>query len=310
LLAIAVVGKWRWFSGPLLVTSAGAAATGLLLIAYVTAIGGDFMHGRMLLPGMFAMLLPVMTVPWRQYARPLTVLLALWALVCVSMLRVPYRGHGPHMIEDSRDVYVGWSRQAHPTDARALYRGMLRTLPNLDTDLALARSAPVPQLIFSKSIRTPTAFWILGYPFHLAPLAYHAPESVGVVYGAIGMPGALLPVDGLVVDIFGLAYPLAGHMAVDFPIRAGHDKMIRVEWILADYTPATTKIVVKKVSEKQIDAARHALTCGAIAELQQSVRAPLTWDRFLDNVAGAFGRTNLRIPGDPVAAERQFCARH
>ena len=45
------------------VRCAAAVGSGLLMALYVIAIGGDFMHARMLLPPTFALLLPVMLVP-------------------------------------------------------------------------------------------------------------------------------------------------------------------------------------------------------------------------------------------------------
>ena len=57
----------------------------------------------------------------------------------------------------------------------------------------------------------------------------------------------------------------------------------------------------------RLAAARHALSCGALADLQASARAPLTFHRFLHNLFGAFGRTRLVVPTDPYAAEREFC---
>ena len=45
------------------VRCAAAVGSGLLMALYVIAIGGDFMHARMLLPATFALLLPVMLVP-------------------------------------------------------------------------------------------------------------------------------------------------------------------------------------------------------------------------------------------------------
>jgi arabinofuranosyltransferase len=38
-----------------------------LLALYVTRVGGDFMHGRMLLPSLFCLVLPVMAVPFTRF---------------------------------------------------------------------------------------------------------------------------------------------------------------------------------------------------------------------------------------------------
>jgi arabinofuranosyltransferase len=44
-----------------------------------------------------------------------------------------------------------------------------------------------------------------------------------------------------------------------------------------------------------------------LADLQRSVRDPLTFGRFWANLTGAAGRTTLVVPADPFAAEREFC---
>ena len=96
---------------------------GLAHALYVVRVSGDFMHGRMLLPSLFALLLPVMATAIRRPARiPLALLtpwaLVPWALVCALWLRPPYHqlgnGLGPHGIADERWFYVRLSGSPHP----------------------------------------------------------------------------------------------------------------------------------------------------------------------------------------------------
>ena len=96
---------------------------GIAHAVYVVRVGGDFMHGRMLLPSLFALLLPVMVTAIRRPARtPLALLtpwaLVPWALVCALWLRPPYHqlgnGLGPHGIADERWFYVRLSGNPHP----------------------------------------------------------------------------------------------------------------------------------------------------------------------------------------------------
>jgi arabinofuranosyltransferase len=54
-------------------------------------------------------------------------------------------------------------------------------------------------------------------------------------------------------------------------------------------------------------AARHAMSCGALEELVDSTRRPMTFGRFWSNLTGAFGRTTLVVPADPFEAEKKFC---
>lgn len=64
-----------------------------------------------------------------------------------------------------------------------------------------------------------------------------------------------------------------------------------------------------KNSAPQVAAARHVLSCGDLAEIQRSVREPLSFKRFWDNLTGAWHRTQVTIPPDPFEAERTFCGR-
>ena len=61
------------------------------------------------------------------------------------------------------------------------------------------------------------------------------------------------------------------------------------------------------VDPVELAAARHALRCGDIAELQHAVRDPMTVHRFFRNLTGSVSRTFMRFPGDPVVADHEYC---
>jgi arabinofuranosyltransferase len=85
-----------------LLVAAAPVVAGLADGLYVTRVGGDFMHGRLLLPGLFAVLMPVAVVEARAWWRTAAALLLLpWAVVCALHLRVPYLV-GPDGIADER----------------------------------------------------------------------------------------------------------------------------------------------------------------------------------------------------------------
>jgi arabinofuranosyltransferase len=78
-----------------------------LLAGYVTRVGGDFMHGRMLLPALLVGLLPLFAVPLTRPAVPLVALMAIWAVGSAALLRVPYWHHiGERGIADERGQWV------------------------------------------------------------------------------------------------------------------------------------------------------------------------------------------------------------
>ena len=68
---------------------------GALHIVYVIKVGGDFMHGRLMLPGLFALLMPVAALPLSPHRATTTLTaatIAIWAPVAATELRTPYAG--------------------------------------------------------------------------------------------------------------------------------------------------------------------------------------------------------------------------
>ncbi|MGW0733631.1 hypothetical protein [Streptomyces sp. NPDC002851] len=264
-----------------LVPALAPVVAGALCWVYVIKVGGDFMHGRMLLPGLFLMLLPVFVVPLTRVSALAAAGLAVWALVCAGWLRMPYEGQlGPGGIADERGVYVRQNADPHPvhhtfagTDGPAAYG-------------ALARRAEPASLL-------------LGH----TRVAANTPEVTGV-YTVLGHNGTSVPLSGAALDPIGLAYPLAAHSQRDPNRRVGHDKHLPVEWIVAD---RGTGELPPGADPVKLAAAQRALRCPALAELRAATEAPLTPDRFLRNLTGAWDRTALRFPTDPVAAERELC---
>lgn len=61
-----------------------------LLTVYVLRLGGGFMHARMLLPPLLLLLLPVLVVPARRARVGLAAVVAVWAVVCGTALRLDY----------------------------------------------------------------------------------------------------------------------------------------------------------------------------------------------------------------------------
>src|SRR5437868_14232648 len=69
LLTAGVLDWRRRGAQPRLMVAAAVVAGGLLHGVYVVRTGGDFMHARLLLPGLFAVLLPVAVVEVRGAIR-------------------------------------------------------------------------------------------------------------------------------------------------------------------------------------------------------------------------------------------------
>ncbi|MVO84583.1 hypothetical protein GPA10_07300 [Streptomyces sp. p1417] len=257
---------------------------GVLCWVYVIKVGGDFMHGRMFLPGLFLLLLPVFLVPATRAWATAAVGVGVWALVCAGGLRIGYEGLiGPGGIADERGVYVRQNASAHPVHHTF---GGYRENAAFAREVRAAGRADAPALFLARNRVDADS------------------PSVTAYYATLGLNGTVVPLDGAALDPIGLAYPLAAHSERIPGRRVGHDKWLPDEWILADRGAGALPAGFR---EERVAAARRALRCGALAELRSATRGALTPGRFFRNVVGAPGRTSFRFPNDPLRAERQLC---
>ncbi|MEV7196339.1 hypothetical protein AB0N81_31755 [Streptomyces sp. NPDC093510] len=274
---------------PVLVPVVAPVLAGALCWVYVIKVGGDFMHGRMFLPGLLLMLLPVFLVPLTRAWGVVAAVVGVWAVACAGVLRVPYEGWiGAGGIADERGVYVRQNAAPHP-----LHHDFAGLLGN-KAYAALVRDrarAGAPTLLLART-----------------PVEGGAPGVTGV-YNTLGFSGSVVPLSGAALDPIGLAYPLAAHTEGLVNGRVGHDKRLPDEWIVAERgapgLPA--ELLPAGLAPDRVEAARRALRCGPLAELRDATRAPLTAGRFLRNLTGAVERTAFRFPNDPVRAERELC---
>lgn len=272
---------------PEVVAAAAPVVAGAVSGLYVVWIGGDFMHARMLLPPLFMILLPVMAVPaTRRVAVPIALLTA-WSLICGLALRVPYTSISATGISNERLFYVAQAAVPNP-DSQAEHEAGDPETKTVDAALK-------------------TGDRILLLPDGVAvPLRPGLPASFALDWPALGINGVITPLDGDAVDPMGLGYPLAAHLEVTETGRAGHDRWIPDVWVVADYgDPAAP--TPQGIDPGQVAAARAALKCGALAQLQESARAPMTVGRFLENMWDSVGNATASFPADPVAAKAEFC---
>ncbi|MET9504323.1 hypothetical protein ABZY42_21830 [Streptomyces sp. NPDC006622] len=264
-----------------LVPALAPVVAGLLSWAFVIRVGGDFMHGRMMLPGLLLVLLPVFVVPVTRVWALTAAGVGVWAVVCAAVLRIPYPGQiGPAGIADERGVYARWNASAHPVHHHYNWEYVHRVRD-------AARSA-APTLLLGSYARTTAGS-----------------GSITGSYTVLGLNGSVVPLDGVALDPIGLAYPVAAHSERSSGGRAGHDKRLPAAWLVADRGDG--EHVPQGVDSSEVTAARRALRCGALAELRHATRDPLTPNRFLRNLSGAWRRTSFRFPADPAQARRELC---
>jgi arabinofuranosyltransferase len=265
---------------------------GLLLGLYVVKVGGDFMHARMVLPVLFLLVLPVLLVPVTKVLVPAVAATAVWAAYCGPTYSVHFYDQKHAVAEDERVGYQQWTGRPNP-DTSAAYTNRERGI-----GLAIASWAAHGQRVLTSEGGIDV------------PLDPSLPFPFAVAAGRLGAAGAETPLGDEVVDTLGLANPIGAHLTVTTPGRPGHEKELPWAWILADYgDPAVvdTKVVLDGVSPAEVAAARHAMGCGALKELLDSTRQPMTAGRFWNNLTGAVSRTALVVPADPFAAEKKFC---
>jgi len=260
------------------VATAAMLTAALADVAYIVAIGGDYMHGRLLLPAFFAFGLPASIVLRRDTAIMATVaaLAAVWALVSVVWFRppppAPGRGLGPAPISDWRTVSGATMKP---------------------DDVALGLNGTQAAAAYARGVR--------GY-FKITdknPRPGRDPDAFVLTLGSIGVPAYDAGTHVWVIDIGGLAEPLAARTAAIPGRQAGHRKQIDPAWYDARFGGPST--------DPKVLAARHALTCGPGAALIQAVDAKLTLGRFLSNMWHSISDTRLHVPYDPIVAERRWC---
>jgi arabinofuranosyltransferase len=308
----ACVWKRRWLA---LVCASGPPVLAALHAHFVVRMGGDYMHGRMLLPPAFAALMPVAVLGWPVERWRLLIpcavawaLLLTWMVPCVRHLRMgednvcdigEERGWYARSAKFDNPVRLDDYRQ-HPfygdgTTARDRIQWLC---PSAFSGRRLGSGEGCRQLHLTvdeqKEVASPTPGLLLADDV--------SPRLGGVISaGAIGMLGYMLPSNLYVVDRHGLADPITARRFMTTRGRPGHEKTMPAWWMVARFASPRAS------EDATITAARHALHCGALGGLERGVTAPVTPSLFVDNVLHAVEYGRLRVPADPFEAESMFC---
>ncbi|WP_265124340.1 flagellar motor control protein ZomB [Hoyosella sp. YIM 151337] len=300
---------------------------GVLLGLYVVRVGGDFMHGRTLLPVLFTLLLPVAVVPLTAPRRVRTrtggsrrhygyrvsgVLGALWLAVMVwSGVIVVVSDPGvvdgvpDHGIVDERQFYRYWTNVAHPILAEDYIE-----YPRMESMLDALTRAPHGALLL------PTAdmnYWAIVPPASRPGNSRiaAAPEST-VYFLQLGMTSMLTSLDVRILDPVGLAYPLAGHTERIPGGRIGHDKYLLPDWVVVDTGAATTREAGLPgfLDPEWVADSQEALTCPQTQRLLSGYRNELNAGQFVRNFRDALWRSSYRIERLPQDEIERCSARN
>jgi arabinofuranosyltransferase len=300
-LPLAMTLRRRRESRCALVVAAFVVA-GVLNAVYITRVGGDWLHARLLLPAFFALCAPVAVVPiTKRYLG--SVVLAFWVLVVGTGLRPPGFQQDRLGRVTVADFYPKTTTCSEPmcVSPRTLSSGPVIYYEHwYPIELRRVRATTAP------GVRRPTVALV----------------RLGVTSYALGP-------DWNVLDQLGLADPLTAHLKLIHRGPTGHEKPLPEYWTVARLTTQDANLFVnnfpffippmvspspahldRNAFAQQVEWARADLQCGAIRKLAASTDAPLTVGRFFSNVLHSYQNTKLRIPPDAGEANQQFCGHH
>lgn len=272
-------------------TRATATVISFVILAAMSAtfairVGGDFVHGRLLLPALFALLAPVAVVPWRR-SYTAVALLPVWAIACIGLLRSPL--------------------------------GAPRSFPQMPRNATVVRAFGETDLAWFDGHGAYLEFAKLG----VSPRAKSDPV---VALFAVGAVGYALGPNVQVLDRLGLGDAVAARLALPRRGLVGHEKLLPLPWVAALLLPSGAKldragfVEYPRFGISPIDAphgqpfasrvadARAALKCGELRRLEAAIDEPLDPARFVENVWESVGFWRLRIPAEPRIARRRLCA--
>jgi arabinofuranosyltransferase len=278
----------------------GAFVLGAVLVAvYIVRVGGDYLHARLLLPSIFALVTPVAVVPLRRWTA-WALLVIPWALWCGIALRpteVKFGAFGTSVQHTVTLDSIGWQPGG---PARAWFTGHgLFYRPGPPLPYALAPGVPDPEV----------ASWGAGVA------SYSFGPNVQII------------------DMLGLSDPFTAHLQLVHSGLPGHEKPLPAQWLVARFIRSGTAVnpadfpppppiysghrrvqiqplippTTGPAFDEQVVWARSALQCGDIHRLLQTSTQPLSFGTFFGNFGRALSQSSLRIPPDPEQAYAKFC---
>jgi arabinofuranosyltransferase len=283
---------------------------GLADVIYVVHVGGDYMHARLLLPGFFAVCLPVFVT--RRQVRTLLLVpllgIAVWSVICAGWLRfVPPKvtSLNPQTvyISNERNNWISATDNPHPitaADYKRALSGQAGALLN-----RLARQVPRGQqrMIIISNPYAPIQR--SGLPTAHSSL----PFTLAVNVPAIGVIGYLAGPDVYIFDSYSLANPIGSHTVIVKHARPGHEKEIGSAWMVARFgiSGGTALGTTADISPRTVAAARRALHCDPLASYLHAITAPLTASRFFTDLGDSLRFTTMSFSAVPSRAAAELC---
>lgn len=280
---------------------------GFIHVLYTVRVGGDFMHGRMLLLPLFAMLQPLWVLPVHHVVEAIIpAAVAVWAVIVSINGYHWYYNDDPSTL-DIVDERAFWLRITHHTaeDPMLTATDFLKAdrMSGFTEAIDEAFQQPTGMLMPILKNDGPEEFGWITVPRMVresAPDYTHQMDSIpiSVYYTNMGMTSMNAPLNVRVLDPIGLSTPLAARGPRIEDGRIGHDKYLPEYWQLAASASDVHRLPFFASPEK-VPAARDALFTPDLVDLAATYKAPLTTERFINNMKWALkhGRT-LEISHD------------
>lgn len=280
---------------------------GFIHVLYTVRVGGDFMHGRMLLLPLFAMLQPLWVLPVHHIIEAIIpAAVAVWAVIVSINGYHWYYNNDPSTL-DIVDERAFWLRITHHTaeDPMLTAADFLKAdrMSGFTEAIDEAFQQPTGMLMSILKNDDPEEFGWITVPRMVresAPEYTHQMDSIpiSVYYTNMGMTSMNAPLNVRVLDPIGLSTPLAARGPRIEDGRIGHDKYLPEYWQLAASASDVHRLPLFAQPEK-VPAARDALFTPDLVDLAATYKAPLTTERFINNMKWALkhGRT-LEISHD------------
>ena len=285
--------------------------------AYIVAIGGDFMHARLLLPSFFAIMAAFTVRPPRQGRRLVTVISATYLFVLIVGLRYsPASLSGYVMVSDERLMQMSLTHRDHPVNETDMvdsiwwrYGARLRTL-------AESHRGSAADFVVGSS---PTALTgPVNFPLLVVPTSAAVATPVVAASRTLGQVGLAAGRTVTVFDVLSLANPVSSHFALSHrTLRAGHEKEAALSWYVARYGSERTVGLMNYyagffqypvMTRDDVRAASDAMSCGSLRWYLASIHAPLSVRQMMSNARHAVEWTTLSFPAQPTAARALLCA--
>ncbi len=309
-LVLPVRRWWRGGDRVGVVVLLAPLVAGLVDVVYVVHLGGDYMHARLLLPGFFALCLPI-AVPLRRQTAPMALALgviAVWSVICAGWLRFvppPVRSLNPQTvyISNERNNWISATGNSHPITAADYAKALSG---QAGSDLArLARRVPAGR---QDMLVVTNAFAPIGTAARL-PAHSSLPFRLAVNVPAIGVIGFLAGPQVYIFDAYSLANPIGSHTVIVHHARPGHEKFIGPAWMVARFGTAGERApsLDGQLAAYQVSSARRALACAPLSDYLRATTSALTASRFFSNMVHSLGWTRFSFSAVPSRAAVELC---